>query len=53
MVLIAGSASPLARSERPLNPSLRGPNWVGRGIALIVLIIVIVALVLVISSTGH
>ena len=41
------------RSDRPLNPSLRGPNWVGRGIALVVLIIVIVALILVVGSTGH
>ncbi|HET9103184.1 MAG TPA: hypothetical protein VFN55_07490 [Solirubrobacteraceae bacterium] len=48
-----GALAAPVRSDRPLNPSLRGPNWIGRGIALVVLIIVIIALVLLISSTGH
>lgn len=45
------SPSPLPRTDRPLNPSLRGSNWLGRGIALIVFVIVVVAVIVVINST--
>lgn len=41
----------LPRTERPLNPSLRGSNWLGRGIALVVIAIVVVAIIAVINST--
>jgi len=41
----------LPRTERPLNPSLRGSNWLGRGIALVVIAIVVVAIIVVINST--
>ena len=43
--------NPPPRSERPLNPSLRGNNWLGRGIALVVIVIVVVAIIFVINST--
>lgn len=40
------------RSERPVNPALRSrPNWLGRLLALIVILAVIAAIVLVIRST--
>ncbi len=39
------------RTERPLNPSLRGSNWLGRGVALVVIAIVVVAIILEINST--
>lgn len=41
----------LPRTERPLNPALRGSHWLGRGIALIVIMIVVVAIILLINST--
>lgn len=43
--------NPLPRTERPLNPSLRGSNWLGRGIALVVIVIVVAAIIVVINST--
>jgi hypothetical protein len=43
---------PAAGSERPLNPSLRGrTNWLGRALALLVILAVIAAVVLVIRTT--
>ena len=43
--------SPVAY-ERPLNPSLRGrTNWLGRALALLVILAVIAAVVLVIRTT--
>lgn len=43
--------APPPRTERPLNPSLRGSNWLGRLIALVVMVIVIAAIIVVINST--
>jgi hypothetical protein len=43
---------PNPRTERPLNPALRGrTNWVGRALALLVILVVIAAVILVIHST--
>jgi hypothetical protein len=43
---------PNQRTERPLNPALRGrTNWVGRALALLVILVVIAAVILVIHST--
>lgn len=39
------------RTQRPLNPALRSRSWLGRGLALMVMLIVIAAIVLVIRST--
>lgn len=39
------------RTERPLNPSLRASNWLGRGLALVVIVIVVIAIIIVINST--
>ena len=47
----AGRSRPLPRTDRPVNPSLRGSNWLGRGIALVVFVIVVVAVIIVINST--
>ncbi len=41
----------LPRTERPVNPSMRNSNWLGRGIALVVIAIVVVAIIVVINST--
>ncbi len=43
---------PTPRTERPINPALRGKtNWVGRALALLVILGVIAAVVLVIHTT--
>jgi hypothetical protein len=43
---------PNLRTERPINPALRGrTNWVGRALALLVILVVIAAVALVIRTT--
>lgn len=39
------------RTERPVNPSLRASNWLGRGLALVVIVVVVIAIIIVINST--
>jgi len=50
--LVTKPDSHLPRAERPLNPALRSrTNWLGRTLALLVILAVIAAIVLVIHST--